>query len=1381
MANKISVEFVAKGHQGVTRAVAALNKQVQQLAAANAMLQKGTGKLSVAQQRLVDSLLNTQRGLRNVGKTATTTGATFSVLRSKMLLASFGASLFSASILRLTNMAGDAAEQMSKAQVVFGDSFGNMTKWANEFSDSVNRSKYQMIEFAASVQDILVPMGMARFNAAELSKEIVELAVDVGSFSNQAPANVMRDFNSALVGNHETVRKYGIVISEARMKNTALRKGIIKSGETLTDQQKILARLAIIQADSADAMGDAARTADSYANVLEGLRAQAEETAITWGQMLLPVVKTIAEALTLLLKVAERPTGIIILSAAFLLLAKRMFFIPGRMFGIMRSMVKVRKGARALGLTLKSLAGSFLLLEAAYQIYLAFQPEEIFVDAEKKAEDYEKKMEGVRDTIKALTYRELIDESDKWAKATDKTAGHIDDLNDALEILKDDTYSKFFRDLYENISLWPSVPPEIEEYKDAMKMYRKEYLDLSEELNEIIQIGEFAGEDTGYEIAIKEVENALEVVKEKHKENKDMLAEYEKALEAAQGNQENFATSQQKLARAAETLSGQLEQQNLLLMTNKEIHQMVIDAAKGKTFDSEEAKNLALLNQGLKTVTEAQFEFMRANRLSQESFQRFGLTFKQLEIVYPETAKELEKYIDALDEKKVNDTIIKLREKMYLQKDLSESDKILTTFQQNNIKVTKDQKNEIIRLTEAIEENKRAKEAAKDIESSDKEVRMLQARLDAGGELSEVTKLQTEIEHARATNSLKYNDLEIMQLMAKAMQIDEINAKLEEQQAIADKAKQEKDRVEGGLKNLNDQSAINHEIANAISQQLANQTLTGEQLEDNIRIETRRLELERENLGLSAERIQEIIDEEEYLRSLNEQVQQRLEDEQKIIDEQNRKESLAKQEAEAYKKTMQGLETQLYIMSEQNAYGKELSASEKFRVEMMHKVHTLTQDEIDAQADILDQIEQQTEEYQKQAKQKDINKQHEKAIGNLEYQTELLKRQIDTGKELSAGEQFKLEAMIAGSDLNIQQIIQQAELLDLIEKQTEELREQQEIKEQQEEKVGLRKDIYQIRKERGQQTPSQQLSTGITQMLIPGGESGYTNALEGAKRYYNDMFKMQDQFVSKIASKEMSIGLMPEGTSEEVKKKNEEIEALKELEQEYTEWLAENENNKSELIAQAQQMAMDTFNMFVQSRKDAMNQQLNDELDALKKSGAYNRASDKKKEQMEEDVKKKYAKRNKEIFKMEQNMKMAQVAMDTGVAIMKAFASWGWPAGLPIAALFGAMGAAQIAMIASQEAPKLAEGGLIGGKLHSEGGTLIEAERGEFVMSRRATESIGLETLNALNKGQRTGNNINIVLEGNILSDDFVADEFIPKLEERIRVLSDGTITDRFA
>ena len=61
-------------------------------------------------------------------------------------------------------------------------------------------------------------------------------------------------------------------------------------------------------------------------------------------------------------------------------------------------------------------------------------------------------------------------------------------------------------------------------------------------------------------------------------------------------------------------------------------------------------------------------------------------------------------------------------------------------------------------------------------------------------------------------------------------------------------------------------------------------------------------------------------------------------------------------------------------------------------------------------------------------------------------------------------------------------------------------------------------------------------------------------------------------------------------------------------------------------------------------------------------------------------------------------------------------------AGIPLAPIIAALGAVQIAAIASQPLPKFKEGGLVGGKPHEQGGTLIEAEKNEFVIARRRRE-----------------------------------------------------------
>ena len=105
-----------------------------------------------------------------------------------------------------------------------------------------------------------------------------------------------------------------------------------------------------------------------------------------------------------------------------------------------------------------------------------------------------------------------------------------------------------------------------------------------------------------------------------------------------------------------------------------------------------------------------------------------------------------------------------------------------------------------------------------------------------------------------------------------------------------------------------------------------------------------------------------------------------------------------------------------------------------------------------------------------------------------------------------------------------------------------------------------------------------------------------------------------------------------------------------------------------------------------------------------------------------------------------------------------------YPAIIYAATLSGGLAQAASAKAA---ADKMEQGGLIGGRRHSQGGTLIEAEQGEFVMSRDAVESVGIENLNRMNQGG--GSAISVSVSGNVLSQDFVEGELAERISEAVR------------
>jgi hypothetical protein len=189
---------------------------------------------------------------------------------------------------KLVSMGSDAEEMMGKFDIVFGDQAGGVVAKMDEMGRALNRNTYDLRGFAAGFQDTFVPLGFARDEAAEMSTQLTQLTVDMASFNNASEPDVMAALQSALVGNHETMRQYGVIITQATLDQELMNMGIEDGVKSASEQEKVMARLNIIMAGTSDAQGDASRTAGSWANQMRGLRATLNETATAMGAELLP-------------------------------------------------------------------------------------------------------------------------------------------------------------------------------------------------------------------------------------------------------------------------------------------------------------------------------------------------------------------------------------------------------------------------------------------------------------------------------------------------------------------------------------------------------------------------------------------------------------------------------------------------------------------------------------------------------------------------------------------------------------------------------------------------------------------------------------------------------------------------------------------------------------------------------------------------------------------------------------------------------------------------------------------------------------------------------------------------------------------------------------
>jgi len=194
--------------------------------------------------------------------------------------------------------ASDFSEEISKARVIFGDASKDIEKFAETAADSLGQSKKQAVNAASTFATLGKAAGLTGKDLSKFSIGFVKLASDLASFNNTSPEDAIQAIGAALRGEAEPIRRYGILLNDATLKNEALALGLIKTTkEALSPANKVLAAQAAIYKQTSDAQGDFARTSDGLANSQRQLAANIEDVKIQLGEVLLPIVLQVSDVI----------------------------------------------------------------------------------------------------------------------------------------------------------------------------------------------------------------------------------------------------------------------------------------------------------------------------------------------------------------------------------------------------------------------------------------------------------------------------------------------------------------------------------------------------------------------------------------------------------------------------------------------------------------------------------------------------------------------------------------------------------------------------------------------------------------------------------------------------------------------------------------------------------------------------------------------------------------------------------------------------------------------------------------------------------------------------------------------------------------------------
>ena len=252
----------------------------------------GANKTSQELQKVSKSTKDLDNDVKNSAKSNEQFAAGMSGLGSAAIAGA--AAIAGKSLLDFSLSAIQAASSAQEAAGAFGTTFGGAAEKLNEqLAENANlfglttAEAQQLISVFGSVAQ---GIGFTQQESADLSSELFNLAGDIASFNNitAGAAPVLQAFRSALVGEREALKTYGIAITEAEVQTKAFELTGKNSADALTRQEKALATSALIFERATVQQGNAAREASGFAAQTLIARSATQELREELGEELLP-------------------------------------------------------------------------------------------------------------------------------------------------------------------------------------------------------------------------------------------------------------------------------------------------------------------------------------------------------------------------------------------------------------------------------------------------------------------------------------------------------------------------------------------------------------------------------------------------------------------------------------------------------------------------------------------------------------------------------------------------------------------------------------------------------------------------------------------------------------------------------------------------------------------------------------------------------------------------------------------------------------------------------------------------------------------------------------------------------------------------------------
>ena len=216
------------------------------------------------------------------------------------------------------DISGALTEVQNVVSHSFGPSMDKVEEQAKNAIYTLGMSELSFKKYASTYQSMGLAMGItakqvgdannflakstngyvqASDDMADVSLNLTKLAGDIASFYDKSQADVAEDLQAVYTGMVVPLRKYGLDLTQATLKQWALNNGMNANIDSMSQAEKTMLRYQYVMSQTTMAQGDFARTADTWNNQVRLLGENFKRLGAIWGNAGINMLKPLLQAL----------------------------------------------------------------------------------------------------------------------------------------------------------------------------------------------------------------------------------------------------------------------------------------------------------------------------------------------------------------------------------------------------------------------------------------------------------------------------------------------------------------------------------------------------------------------------------------------------------------------------------------------------------------------------------------------------------------------------------------------------------------------------------------------------------------------------------------------------------------------------------------------------------------------------------------------------------------------------------------------------------------------------------------------------------------------------------------------------------------------------